>query len=149
MRNKKLFTLLTITLTIFTFSFFAGSLRADTKKPMTADDFISECGDLITEINVAEGKKLLENGDCLFLDCRTEKEFKRGSVPNSINVQRGLLEFKIGKQAPEKETKIIIYCKSGKRSALSTCTLTKMGYTNILSMAGGWKAWVEAGYPVN
>ena len=149
MRNRKLFTLLTITLTIFTFCFFTGSLSANIKKAMTADDFIAECGDNIKEINVEEGRKLLGEGDYLFVDCRTEKEFKKGSVPNSVNIQRGLLEFSIGKQAPEKDTPIVVYCKSGKRSALSTCTLTKMGYTNILSMAGGWEAWVEAGYPVN
>jgi rhodanese-related sulfurtransferase len=149
MKNKKLFTLLTVTLTIFTFSCFVIPACADTKKPMTADDFISECGDNIKEISVDQGKKLLEEGNGLFLDCRTEKEYKRGSVPNSINIQRGLLEFKIEKQAPEKDTRIIIYCKSGKRSALSACTLTRMGYTNILSMNGGWDAWVEAGYPVN
>ena len=143
--KKILFT--TLILTVFVVSCFIGSVYAI--KAKTADDFIVECGDNIKEISLEDSKKLLEEGDGLFLDCRTEKEYKRGSVPNSVLIQRGLLEFKIGKQAPDKDTKIVIYCKSGKRSALSACTLTKMGYTNISSMTGGWLAWVEAGYPVN
>lgn len=149
MRSKRIFGLLTATLTLFAVCCLTGSVYAD--KPMTADDFISECicNNCLSEITVEEARKILGEGDCLFIDCRTEKEFKRGSIPNSVLIQRGLIEFKVAKQAPDKNTKIIIYCKSGKRSALTTCTLTKMGYSNVLSMTGGWKAWIDAGYPVN
>ena len=125
---------------------FMGSAYA--VKVMTADDFIAECGNQIKGVSLEEAKKYHEVSDVVFLDVRTEKEFKRGSIPNAIHVQRGLLEFQITKKIPDKNAKIIVYCKSGKRSHLSACTLTRMGYKNVQSMSGGWKAWVKAGYPV-
>jgi len=79
---------------------------------------------------------------------RTAKEFKKGHLPKAVNIPRGLLEFKVTKKIPNKNTAIICYCISGDRSCLSTCTLVKMGYTNVESMAGGWKAWLKADYPI-
>jgi len=147
MRDKKNFTPLMTTLAVLILTCFTVPVYADSA--MTPDDFINECGQKTKKISAEEGKKLFEEAAALFLDCRTEKEFKRGSIPNATLLQRGLIEFKIGKQVPDKNTTVVVYCKSGKRSALSTCTLTKMGYTNILSLSGGWEAWVGAGYPVN
>jgi rhodanese-related sulfurtransferase len=89
----------------------------------------------------------VENGPkCL--DCRESKEFKMGHVPDAINIPRGLIEFKIDKKIPDKTTKIVVYCKVGGRGCLSACTLCRMGYKNVMNMAGGWMAWEKAGYPV-
>lgn len=116
---------------------------------MTAKDFMKEAKTAITEISVADAKAAIDSGKVdVILDCRTAKEFKRGHVPKAVNIPRGLLEFKVTKKIPNKDAFIICYCKSGGRSCLSTCTLGKMAYTNVKSMAGGWKAWVRAGYPV-
>ena len=145
--ERKFFRKLTVILIVLIGVCFMGSAYA--VKQMTADDFIADCGNHIKGINLEEAKKYHEVGEYVFLDCRTEKEFKRGSIPNAILVQRGLLEFKVAKKIPDKNAKIIVYCKSGKRSSLSVCTLTKMGYKNVLSMSGGWKAWVKAGYPIS
>ena len=136
-------------LIIFFTLLFTLSLSAYCMADMTAKDFIKEAKKAITEISVANAKAAMDSGKVgVILDCRTAKEFKKGHVPKAVNIPRGLLEFKVTKKIPNKDAFIICYCKSGGRSCLSTCTLGKMGYTNVKSMAGGWKAWVKAGYPV-
>ncbi len=118
-------------------------------KPMTATDFVNQAKKHITEITVAEAKAKIESGQpVVVLDVREPKEYKRGHLPKAVNLPRGLLEFKVTKVIPDKNAYVIVYCKSGGRSALATLTLKRMGYKNAVSMAGGWKAWVKAGYPV-
>ena len=67
-----------------------------------------------------------------------------GHVPGAMDIPRGLLEFKVGKKVPDKNAKIIVYCKKGGRGCLGMCTLCQMGYKNSKNMAGGWKAWEKA-----
>ena len=117
-------------------------------KDMTAKELVAEAKKSICEVSVSEAKALLDDGGYIFLDCRTSKEFKMGHTPGAMNIPRGLLEFKIAKKIPEKNTRIIMYCKKGGRGCLSTCVLCKMGYTNVKNMDGGWMAWEKAGYPV-
>lgn len=135
--------LIAVFVLIFTFSFYASCL-AD----MSADDFLKEAKKTVKEISVADAKAAIDSGKATVLDCRTEKEYEAGHLPKAIHLQRGLLEFNAPKKLPDKSAYIIVYCKSGGRSCLGTCTLTEMGYTNAVSMAGGWKAWVKAGYPI-
>ncbi|RLA79041.1 MAG: rhodanese-like domain-containing protein [Deltaproteobacteria bacterium] len=116
---------------------------------MTAKDFVAEAKAKIKEISVAEAKAKIESGAPLVvLDVREPKEYKKGHLPKAVNLPRGLLEFKVNKVIPNKDAYVIVYCKSGGRSALATLTLKRMGYKNAVSMAGGWKAWVKAGYPI-
>ena len=115
---------------------------------MTADDFKKEALKHITTITVSEAKASLDKGGVTFLDVRTETEFKKGHVPGAINLPRGKLEFMIDKKITDKNAQAVLYCKSGDRSTLATYTLVKMGYKNLKSMDGGWKAWTKAGYPV-
>ena len=146
MRKKNWIPALIIATTItLVLAFF---ISAQAKKVMSAKDFINECKQYIKEIAVDEAKTMLDSGQWTFLDVRTEKEYKRGHLPNAVHLQRGLLEFKIEKKFPDKSAKIIVYCKSGSRSALAVCTLKKMGYTNVVSLRGGWKAWVKTGLPI-
>ncbi|MBW2630724.1 MAG: rhodanese-like domain-containing protein [Deltaproteobacteria bacterium] len=136
-------------LTIFFVLLFTLSLSAACLAGMTDKDFVKEAKKTVTEISVADAKAAMDSGKVdVVLDCRTAKEFKKGHLPKAINLQRGLLEFKATKKIPNKNASIICYCKSGGRSCLSTCTLGKMGYTNVKSMDGGWKAWLKAGYPI-
>ena len=135
--------LIAVFVLIFTFSFYASCL-AD----MSSKDFLKEARKTVKEISVADAKAAMDLGKAVVLDCRTEKEFKAGHLPKAIHLQRGLLEFKAAKKFPDKSAYIIVYCKSGGRSCLGACTLTEMGYTNAVSMAGGWKAWVKAGYEI-
>jgi len=117
-------------------------------KDMTAKELVAEAKKNICEVSVSEAKDLLDKGGYIFLDCRTRKEFKMGHIPGAMNIPRGLLEFKISKKIPDKNAKIAMYCKSGGRGCLATCTLCRMGYKNVKNMAGGWKAWEKAGYPI-
>jgi len=135
-------------LVVFFVLLFTLSVSASCLADMTAKDFVKEAKKTIKEISVADAKAAIDSNKALVLDCRTAKEFKKGHLPKAINLQRGLLEFKVNKKFPDKTAQIIVYCKSGGRSCLSTCTLVKMGYSNVVSMAGGWKAWVKAGYPI-
>ena len=118
-------------------------------KDWTAKEFKAEALKNITTISVADAKALLDKGGVTFLDVREPKEYKSGHVPGAVNVPRGLLEFKIGKKLPDKNATVVVYCKSGGRSCLSTDTLVKMGYKTLKNMDGGWKAWAKAGYPVD
>ena len=90
----------------------------------------------------ARNKNLLL-GNIVVLDVREPDEFNAGALPNAINVPRGLLEFKIGsvEQLADKNTAVILYCRTGGRSALATHTMQQLGYQNALSMAGGYEAW--------
>jgi len=123
---------------------FSVSIAAD----MTSKDFVDEAKKQICEVSVSEAKDLFDKGGYVFLDCRTSKEFKMGHIPGSVNVPRGLLEFKIEKKISDKDAPIIMYCKTGGRGCLATCTLCKMGYSNVKNMDGGWMAWEKAGYPI-
>ena len=136
-------------LIIFFTLLFTLSLSAYCMAGMTAKDFVKEAKKAITEISVADAKAAIDSGKVgVILDCITAKNFKKGHIPGATNIPRGLLEFKVTKKIPNKDAFIICYCKTDGRSSLCTCTLGKMGYTNVKSMAGGWKAWVKAGYPV-
>jgi len=132
--------IVTLMVLVFNLAFY-GACLAD----MTDKDFLEEARKTTKEITVADAKADIDAGKAIVLDCRTAKEFKKGHVPKAVHLQRGLLEFKAAKKFPDKNAYIIVYCKSGGRSLLSTNTLNKMGYKNAVSMKGGWKAWVKEG----
>ncbi len=93
--------------------------------------------------------------DYILIDVRTEDEYRNGHIPGAFLVQRGVLESHIAKEAvwedfrhalPEKTDTIILYCRSGSRSALAAKSLMMLGYKNVYSLEGGWNAWHE-NYP--
>jgi rhodanese-related sulfurtransferase len=115
----------------------------------TATDLVNEAKEKVCEISVAEAKEKIDSGAPLFiLDVREPDEFGKGHIPKAMNIPRGLLEFKVASKIPNKDAHILAYCKSGGRSCLACSTLQELGYKNAVSVAGGWKAWLEAGYPV-
>lgn len=144
MKRKNL--LLLVALMISIFFAFNGTLAL--AEDMTADDLVAEAKKNITMISVEEAKALLDKGGVIFLDCREPKEYKSGHIPGAINIPRGLLEFKIGSKISEKNTPVIMYCKTGGRASLACCSIQRMGYKNVKNIDGGWKAWAKAGYPV-
>lgn len=118
------------------------------KKVMTTQEMLTETRKHIEEVSVAEAKAELDSGEAVFLDVREPEEYKKGHIPKAKHLPRGLLEFKIAKMIPDKSARIVVYCMSGGRSSFATETLGRLGYKNVVNMAGGWKAWVKAGYPV-
>lgn len=90
----------------------------------------------------------LEKGEQLILiDIREDNEWERGHISGAVHLGKGIIERDIETQIPDHETEIILYCGGGFRSALSADNLQNMGYTNVVSMAGGWREWNAKGYP--
>ncbi len=103
----------------------------------------------IRETDVHEVKQRLDAGEKFHLvDVREESEWARGHLPGAAHVGKGIIERDIEKVIPSTSAPIVLYCGGGFRSALAADNLRKMGYVNVLSMDGGWRAWTEAGYPV-
>lgn len=125
-----------------------GGCATTPKGPMTAKDFVAEVSKEVTHKSLAETKTMYDQGGYVFLDCRDQFEYKKGHIPGAINISRGLMEWKIEKKIPNKNEKIVMYCKSGGRSTLAAHAIQRMGYKNVVNVDGGWLAWVEAGYPV-
>ena len=115
----------------------------------TIPQIITEAKSQTTEVTVEGVKKDMDAGkNFILLDVRTSEEFKAGHLPRAVNIPRGTLEFMIGKNYPQKDAEIIVYCRTGARAALCAKTLSNMGYTNVKNLKGAFKAWGEAGYPI-
>lgn len=102
----------------------------------------------IKETNVANVKRRIDAGEkFLLVDVREESEWANGHLPGAVYMGRGVIERDIEQKIPDTSTKLILYCGGGFRSALVAENLQKMGYTNVESMDGGWRGWLEAGLP--
>ncbi|PCJ59530.1 MAG: sulfurtransferase [Candidatus Hydrogenedentota bacterium] len=103
----------------------------------------------VQECTVQDVADKLEKGHAFQLvDVREESEWARGHLPSAIHLGKGVIERDIEKAVPDTNTEIILYCGGGYRSALSADNLQQMGYTNVISMDGGFGGWKEAGHDV-
>jgi rhodanese-related sulfurtransferase len=103
----------------------------------------------IRECTVADVKRKLDRGDKFHLvDVREESEWQSGRVPGAIHLGKGVIERDVEQKIPDTSAEIVLYCGGGFRSALAADNLQKMGYTNVISMDGGFRGWKEAGHPV-
>lgn len=94
---------------------------------MTKDDFLAEGRKAVKEINCSDANKAFECSEFIFLDCRTEKELKKGSVPKALHLARGLLEFKIAKAIPHKNEKSLLTVKQVAGASWPTTTSREWG----------------------
>ena len=101
----------------------------------------------VREVDVEQTLGRLKEGARL-IDVREDREWERGHARGAEHMGRGVIERDIEGAVPEHDAELILYCGGGYRSALAADNLQRMGYTNVYSMAGGWKAWKEAGAPV-
>lgn len=100
----------------------------------------------IRETTVKAVKGRLERKEKFHLvDVREDREWSQGHIPGAVHLGRGIIERDIEKAIPDKKSEIVLYCGGGFRSALAGENLKKMGYSNPVSMDGGWRGWVEAG----
>lgn len=110
---------------------------------------VQEAKSRIRECTVGDVMDRMERGDLFHLvDVREESEWEAGHVRGAIHLGKGIIERDIEKTIPDHGAEIVLYCGGGYRSALAAENLQKMGYTNVLSMDGGWRSWHERGYPV-
>lgn len=110
---------------------------------------VNEAKSRIKQANHHEVKKRLDAGEEIILvDTREDSEWARGHIPGAIHLGKGIIERDVEKTIPDRNATIVLYCGGGFRSALAADNLQKMGYTNVISMDGGWRGWTEANYPV-
>ena len=110
---------------------------------------VNDAKSRIREVTVAETHARLEqNTSAKLIDVREDNEWEAAHAAGAIHLGKGIIERDIETTVPDKATELILYCGGGYRSALAADTLQKMGYTNVYSMAGGWKAWKESGAKV-
>jgi rhodanese-related sulfurtransferase len=103
----------------------------------------------IREVSVADTiNRLKTNPEAKLVDVREDNEWNTAHAAGAIHLGKGIIERDVEVTIPGKETEVILYCGGGYRSALAADVLQEMGYTNVYSMAGGWKAWKESDAPI-
>ena len=99
--------------------------------------------------SVSDVFKLMKNKDSedfILVDIREDNEFNAGHIKGAIHLGKGIIERDIHLHVNDHDKKIVLYCGGGYRSVLAAESLQKMGYTNVISMDGGWKGWnIESG----
>ncbi len=111
-------------------------------------ELVNEAKSRIRQIDTKGALAAHERGGAVFLDVRDLQEVNLGRIPGAVHISRGNLETKVEAVVP-RDAEVIIYCASGNRSAFAAETMTQMGYTNVCSLAGGFRGWAEAGGDVD
>jgi len=100
----------------------------------------------VKEVTVAEARERVAAG-ALLIDVREQSEWAAGHAAGAVYVGKGVIERDIEAAVPDKGAEIILYCGGGFRSVLAADALRQMGYTDVASMAGGWRDWTASGAP--
>lgn len=109
---------------------------------------VNDAKSRVRECNVQDVKKRLDAGENFHLiDVREDGEFAKGHLPGAEHIGKGVIERDIEKKIADTAAPLVLYCGGGFRSVLAADTLQKMGYTNVISMDGGWSGWNDAGFP--
>ena len=108
-------------------------------------ELLAQTKSRITEIDTAVAQQRIASGSVLILDVREPDEYDQGALPDAVHIPRGHLEAQIEAKALDKDQEIVVYCAGGVRSAFAAETLQILGYTNVLSMAGGYGKWKDEG----
>ena len=111
-------------------------------------DLVNDAKTRVRQTDIEGYRKMVAGGETFTLvDVREDGEWNAGHAAGSIHLGKGIIERDIEKTIPDHDACLVLYCGGGFRSALAGDALQKMGYTNVISLDGGWKAWVEAGLP--
>ena len=109
---------------------------------------VADAKSRVKEVDFREVKSWLDSREKITLvDVREESEWARGHLPGAIHIGKGVIERDIEQAFPDKHARLVLYCGGGFRSALAADNLQKMGYTDVISMDGGWRGWTGAGFP--
>lgn len=110
---------------------------------------VNDARSRIRECTIHDVKQRLDRGETFALiDVREESEFAAARIVGAQHLGKGIIERDVESQFPDTSTELVLYCGGGYRSALAADNLQKMGYTNVISMDGGFRGWKEAGYPI-
>jgi rhodanese-related sulfurtransferase len=109
---------------------------------------VNDAKSRIRELTVAQTRERLDaDPGTKLIDVREDHEWGMEHAVGAEHLGKGIIERDIEGMVPDKSAELILYCGGGYRSALASDVLQKMGYTNVFSLAGGWKAWKESGAP--
>jgi rhodanese-related sulfurtransferase len=110
---------------------------------------VEEAKARVRELSVEETRaRLKDNPAARLIDVREDNEWQQSHAADAEHLGRGIIERDVERAHPDKDAELILYCGGGFRSALAADNLQRMGYRRVYSMAGGWKAWQDAGAPV-
>jgi rhodanese-related sulfurtransferase len=111
---------------------------------------VEEARSKVRECTVDDVNARLGRGEALnMVDVREESEFARDHIPGAVHLGKGVIERDIEQRFPDPGTELVLYCGGGYRSALAAENLGRMGYTKVISMDGGYRAWKEKGFPLS
>jgi rhodanese-related sulfurtransferase len=110
---------------------------------------VNEAKERIKEINIEQYKQMVEAKQShLLIDTREDSEWAAGHAAGSLHLGKGIIERDIEGKVPDKNATVVLYCGGGFRSALAGDALRQMGYTQVISLDGGWRAYQASGLPV-
>jgi rhodanese-related sulfurtransferase len=111
---------------------------------------VNDAKSRVREVTVAETQeRMAANNAARLIDVREDNEWSDDHAAGAVHLGKGIIERDIESEVPDKAAELILYCGGGYRSALVADVLQNMGYTNVFSLAGGWKAWKESGAPTS
>jgi sulfur-carrier protein adenylyltransferase/sulfurtransferase len=114
---------------------------------MNSRDLLAKVKKEIREVDVNDVQTRIQNNGVALLDVREKEEWDEGHLPGATFLPRGFLEVRVEKEVPERNKPVVVYCAGGTRSAYAAKTLQDLGYTDVVSMAGGYGQWKNAGLP--
>jgi len=110
-------------------------------------ELVNDAKSRVKQVDIAGYRKMPREGHTL-IDTREDSEWAAGHAAGAVHMSKGIIERDIETKVPDKSQTLVLYCGGGFRSALAADALQKMGYQNVISLDGGWRAWNEAGLPV-
>src|SRR5262245_56952543 len=108
-------------------------------------DLLRQTKSEITEVTTAEAEQRRHESGTVLLDGRDPDEYDQAAIPGAIHIPRGHLESQIEGRVLDRGAPVVIYCAGGTRSAFAAKTLHELGYTDVVSMAGGFNKWKDDG----
>ena len=110
---------------------------------------VNEAKSRVKQTDIVGYREMVAQGrEPVLIDVREDSEWTAGHAAGAVHLGKGVIERDIENRIPDKETPMVLYCGGGYRSALAADNLRQMGYTNVISLDGGWRAWQASGLPV-
>ncbi|MBN2681780.1 MAG: rhodanese-like domain-containing protein [Bacteroidales bacterium] len=123
---------------------FSSCSEKEMKVYESSSDMVKDAQSCVETITAEDLKSAVENEEKLYIiDCREENEYDSACIKGAVNVPRGLAEFTISNAAPERRSKLVVYCSNGDRSSLLASVLPKMKFSNVVVLEGGFENWKQ------